>query len=38
MNNTVKLCYYAGVGRKNEDPCYWQPAVFKEISGEIIFL
>jgi hypothetical protein len=35
--NVVKLHYYAGVGKQNEDPRYWHPTVFQEILGEIIF-
>jgi hypothetical protein len=34
---TVKLCYYAGVRRQDEDPRYRQLAVFQKILREISF-
>jgi hypothetical protein len=35
---TAKLRYYAGVARLNEEARYWQPAVFREILRDTIFL
>jgi hypothetical protein len=37
-NNTVKLHYYAGGRKQNENPRYWQPTAFREILREIVFL
>jgi hypothetical protein len=35
--NTVKLCYYLGVWRYSEDPCYWQSTVFRKFHENYFF-